>query len=106
MGVFDSLDYGRVPAATWTKIYSGPRLQPFPFLSFNFRTVPSGSPTTTVTWTIDVYSTSVAYNRRGGTSTCSSSPTTFSPELVLADPPAAWLDVWIFTNITIDAKCW
>jgi hypothetical protein len=34
------------------------------------------------------------------------SPQTFSPELVLADPPAAWLDVWIFTNITIDAKCW
>ena len=106
MSFFDNLAYGRVPATTWTKIYSGPKLQPFPFLNFNFRTVPRGSPGTAVMWTIHVYSSSVVYNSRSGTSTCNSSPTTLSPELVLVDPPAVWLDVWIFTDITIDAKCW
>jgi|SRR3954469_8243248 len=103
---FDNLDFGRVNAGTWTKIYSGPRIQPLPLLSFNFRTVPRGSPTTTVTWTIRIYSAAEAYNSRTGTSTCNASPQVLSPELALVDLSAIWLDVWIITNITIDAKCW
>ena len=106
MAVFDNLDYGRVNAGAWTKIYSGPRIQPLPLLNFNFRTVPRGSPTTMVTWTIRIYSAAVGYNSRTGTSTCSASPTTLSPELSLVDLSAVWLDVLIITNITIDAKCW
>jgi hypothetical protein len=106
MAVFNDLGFGRVPAGSWTKIYSGPRLQPLPLLNFNFRTVPRGAPTTRVAWTIRLYSASVGYNSRSGTSTCSSAPDTFSPELSLVDAPAVWLDVWIRTDLTIDAKCW
>jgi hypothetical protein len=115
MGIFNDLDYGRVQAGTWTKIYSGPRLQPVPLLSFNFRTVPKGSPDTSTAWVIRIYSSSVAYNSRcggftgptcGGRATVFGNPDTLSPSLVLADPPSIWLDVWIFTDTTIDAKCW
>jgi hypothetical protein len=112
---FDDLDFGRVPAATWTKIYSGLRLQPAPVLSFNFRTIPKGGPDTSTAWIIRVYSSSVGYNSRcggfpgatcGARATVFGSPETFSPSLVLFDIPAIWLDVWIFTDTTIDAKCW
>lgn len=115
MGVFDSLDYGRVQAGTWTKIYSGPRLQPAPFLSFNFRSVPLGSPTTSTAWVVRIFSSSVGYNSRcggfagptcGGRATVSAAPQTLSPELTLVDVPAVWLDVVILTDTTIDAKCW
>jgi hypothetical protein len=102
----NTIGFGRVPAGSWTRIYSGPRIQPLPLLNFNFRTVPTGSPTTTVSWTIRLYSASVAYNSRSGSSTCSAAPDVLSPELSLVDVPAVWLDVWIFTNLTIDAKCW
>jgi hypothetical protein len=115
VGLFDNLDFGRVVAGTWTKIYSGPRLQPAPFLNFNFRTVPRGSATTSTAWVIRVYSAAVGYNSRcggfsgptcGGRATVSSAPDTLSPELLLPDLPAVWLDVWIFTDTTLDAKCW
>jgi hypothetical protein len=107
MGLFSSIGFGRVNAGRWTQIYSGPAVHPLPFMSFNFRAVPSTA-TLTFLRTIDIYNAVFGYHRFAGTSVAN--PTSvisiWTPELVVADPASPWTNVWILTDTTIDAKCW
>jgi hypothetical protein len=102
---FDKVGFGRVPAGTWTQIYSGPTVHPYPLMLFNFKSVPAVS-TVTFFRMIDIYNTGFGIHRFMGTSAANPMNDITSPELAVADPPSIWTVVRILTDTTIDAKCW
>jgi hypothetical protein len=105
MSFFDKVGFGRVSAGTWTQIYNGPTVHPWPVMCFNFKSVPA---TTTVSFfrMVDIYNTGFGIHRYMGTSFANPTNDILMPELVVADPASVWTVVWILTDTTIDAKCW